>query len=64
MMKIFRPFWLPVCIASIAFSCVGCGGSTEPKATSGDELSQYLDENPELKEIQDHAPPSDPRSSN
>ncbi|WP_276664386.1 hypothetical protein [Rhodopirellula baltica] len=38
----------------------GCGGSSEPEATSTDELTQFLNENPELKEPKPEVSPSDP----
>ncbi|PHQ35440.1 hypothetical protein CEE69_10590 [Rhodopirellula bahusiensis] len=45
-------------IASIS----GCTGSSEPEATPTDELTQFLDDNPELKEPKDDAPASDPKN--
>lgn len=51
-----------IALSLFAFSvAVGCGGSSKPEATSGDELSRYLDAHPELKEQQAEVAPSDPR---
>ncbi len=41
--------WLLLASVCSLFS-VGCGQSKAPVATSGDEVSRYLDEHPELKE--------------
>ncbi len=38
----------------------GCGQTKAPVATSGDEVSRYLDEHPELKEKQADPGLSDP----
>lgn len=54
---------LPLILSLFIISCTGCGGSSKPEATSGDELSQYLDAHPELKEQQVESTPSDPRKS-
>lgn len=56
---------LPIILSLFMMACAGCGGgSTKPEATSGDELSQYLDAHPELKETQVETAPSDPRKGN
>ncbi|MCC9644082.1 hypothetical protein LOC71_17505 [Rhodopirellula sp. JC740] len=39
---------------------VGCQGSSQPEATSTDELTQFLNDNPELKEPKEDVPASDP----
>ncbi|KLU03198.1 putative signal peptide and transmembrane protein [Rhodopirellula islandica] len=44
-----------VCVAAIS----GCTES-KPAATSTDELTQFLNDNPELKEPKDEVPASDP----
>ncbi|WDQ18326.1 hypothetical protein [Rhodopirellula sp. P2] len=38
----------------------GCQGSSEPAATSTDELTQFLNDNPDLKEPKEDVPASDP----
>ena len=42
--------WLAcVCTCALVFSAVGCGGgSTEPTATTDDELGAFLAENPDV----------------
>ncbi|TWU18903.1 hypothetical protein [Allorhodopirellula heiligendammensis] len=64
MLRFTHLYQLPIVLALLAMSCVGCGGSSTPEATSGDELSQYLDAHPELKETQTESAPADPRKSN
>lgn len=53
-----------VCLLLFAVACglftVGCSESKAPVATSGDEVSRYLDEHPELKEKQVDPGLSDP----
>lgn len=47
-------------LASVAVSVLGCSGSTEPQTTSRDEVAEYLDAHPELKEPKKDVPLSDP----
>ncbi len=61
MLKSALLYRLPIFLSLIMVPCAGCGGSSKPEATSGDELSQYLDAHPELKEQQVETAPSDPR---
>ncbi len=56
--------WLPVnlmhYLTKLAFTftfllglcCLGCGGSKAPTVTSQDELTKYVEEHPESKEIE------------
>jgi hypothetical protein len=53
-----------LCLAALV-GVAAISGCTEskPAATSTDELTQFLNDNPELKEPKEEAPPSDPTKS-
>ncbi|KAA5547072.1 hypothetical protein FYK55_01240 [Roseiconus nitratireducens] len=51
------PRTLMLCAASVSLAAIiGCGDSTETTTTSGDELSEYLKENPELAKEEEGEP--------
>ncbi len=48
------------CALSIGCLAAGCSQTTTPQATTGDEVSAYLEAHPELKEKQADPGLSDP----
>ncbi len=47
-----------IAVSILTLSILGCSQSTAPEPTSGDEVSRYLEEHPELKEPKEEVPPS------
>jgi len=48
-----RPALASTIVAVLLMVSCGCGGSTEPTAKTQDELTEYLDAHPELKDVKE-----------
>jgi hypothetical protein len=52
--------WMLLPVICVTLFVTGCSGSSQPVTTSGDEVTEYLNAHPELKEPKKEVPLSDP----